>query len=95
MVALPAGPMKALSALYMGAIAKRFDLPQRLTPGSITILRMRRHANTAKAQNELGFVPTNIRDAVAEAFEFYHREGMIPRHAFVAVPGRADEVAAQ
>jgi len=53
------------------------DFPQRLTPGAIRLLRKRRHADTSKARRELGFEPTPIRDAVAEAYAFHHARGAI------------------
>ncbi len=54
------------------------EFPQRFTPGAIRLLRKRRHADTSKARNELGFQPTSIRDAVHEAYEFhYHRRKAI------------------
>ena len=54
------------------------DFPQRLTPGAIRLLQKRRHADTRKAQRELGYRPTSIRAAVHEAYAFhYHRRGAI------------------
>lgn len=76
---LPGPLMAGLTGIYSGTLSKLFpNAPQRLTPGAIRILRMRRHADTTKARTELGYRPTDLRSAVREAFEFLHREGMIP-----------------
>ena len=64
------------------------DFPQRFTPGAIRLLKKRRHADTGKAQRELGYRPTSIRDAVHEAYAFH-----FSRNAIVnpfAKPPRAD-----
>ncbi len=51
--------------------------PQRFTPGAIRLLQQRRHADTSKAKEELGFQPTTIRAAVREAYAFhYHRNAI-------------------
>ncbi len=50
---------------------------QLLTPGAIRRLRLRRHADTSKAQNELGFVPSPIEEAFAEAYAFHYGRGAI------------------
>lgn len=50
------------------------EFPQRFTPGAIRLLKKRRHANLAKAKNELGYRPTSIRDAVQEAYAFHYYE---------------------
>ena len=50
------------------------DFPQRFTPGAIRLLKKCRHANLAKARNELGYRPTSIRDAVREAYAFHYHE---------------------
>jgi hypothetical protein len=39
---------------------------------------MRRHADTSKAQRELGYQPGNVRDAVRDAFVFFARQGKLP-----------------
>lgn len=51
--------------------------PQRFTPGAIRLLKKRRHANIDKAKRELGYQPTNIRDAVQEAYAFHYARGSI------------------
>ncbi|MBX7078344.1 MAG: NAD-dependent epimerase/dehydratase family protein [Nannocystaceae bacterium] len=83
-VRLPAGLLSAVSSVYSGALSRFFpNVPQRLTPGSIRILTMQRHADTTKAKTELGWRPTTIRDAVREAYEFFARQGMIDRGVLV------------
>ena len=57
------------------------DFPQRFTPGAIRLLQKRRHADTGKAQRELGYRPTSIRDAVHEAYEFHYRRNVIANPA--------------
>ncbi len=87
---IPARLMSAVSSVYSGALSRFFpNVPQRLTPGSIKILTMQRHADTSKARTELGWMPTDIRSAVMEAYEFFAQAGMVDRDALVAVPGSA------
>ena len=50
---------------------------QRFTPGAIRLLQLRRHADTTKARQELGYQPTSIADAVAEAYAFHYGRGVI------------------
>jgi nucleoside-diphosphate-sugar epimerase len=75
------------------------DYPQKLTPGAIHILSLMRHADTTKARTELGFVPSRIEDAVAQAYEFFCARGAIerPRKVVVsnpAMPAAVDKDAA-
>jgi len=51
--------------------------PQRFTPGAIRILQKRRHGDSTKARNELGFEPTSVRNAIAEAYAFHYERGDI------------------
>lgn len=53
------------------------EVPQRFTPGAIRLLRQCRHADTRKAQRELGFKPTTIRDAVHDAYAFHYGRNAI------------------
>lgn len=79
---LPPAVMSSITGIYSGTLARFFpNMPQRLTPGSIRVLNMRRHADISKARTELGYEPTDIRTAIREAFEFFAREGMIPAEA--------------
>ena len=51
--------------------------PQRLTPGAIHLLRMHRRADCTKAKQELGYEPTSVKDAVAEAYRWFAAQGEI------------------
>lgn len=76
---VPPSLMAGITGLYAGSLAKVFpNLPQRLTPGAIGVLRMRRRADTSKAQRELGYQPSTVRDAVRDAFVFFARQGKLP-----------------
>jgi nucleoside-diphosphate-sugar epimerase len=83
-------PARRLPAAVMGTFARvaspflsRFfpNVRQRLTPGAIRLLQMRRHANTSKAQLELGYRPTEIESAVEDAYAFFHARGAIQNPA--------------
>lgn len=77
---VPPRLMASITGLYAGSLAKVFPkLPQRLTPGAIGVLRMRRHADTSKAQRELGYQPGSVRDAVRDAFVWFARQGKLPQ----------------
>jgi nucleoside-diphosphate-sugar epimerase len=52
---------------------------QRFTPHAIRRLIFDRRADITKARTELGFEPTNIRDAIREAYEFHAARGAIRR----------------
>lgn len=92
---IPAGLMSAVSSIYSGTLSRFFpNVPQRLTPGSIRILTMQRHADTSKAKDELGWRPTNIADAVRDAYEFFAERGMVERDVLVQVPKSANDDAA-
>ena len=64
------------------------DFPQRFTPGAIRLLLQRRHADTGKAQRELGYRPTSIRDAVHDAYAFHFARNAIGNPS--AKPPRTD-----
>ena len=51
--------------------------PQRFTPGAVRVLQMYRKANTKKAQEELGFRPTSIEDAIRDQYWFFVDLGWI------------------
>jgi nucleoside-diphosphate-sugar epimerase len=61
------------------------EAPRRFTPAAVRILRMQRHANGAKARQELGFQPTSIVKAVQDAYDCFVRRGLIERRG--KVPG--------
>jgi nucleoside-diphosphate-sugar epimerase len=73
------GPVMALFSELVSWYLSRFhaDVPQRLTPGAIRLLRQCRHADISKATQELGYQPTPIRHAVAEAYAFHYGRGTI------------------
>jgi hypothetical protein len=79
-------PTLKLPAPLMGAIAEvlsplltKFapNFPQRLTPGAVRILQLRRHADLTKSKTELGYKPSSVRAACSEAYEFFARRGAI------------------
>jgi nucleoside-diphosphate-sugar epimerase len=81
-------PPIRLSRSAMSAIAQVIDpfvtrwVPperHRLTPAAIHILGLERRADTTKAERELGFRPTSIRDAVQEAYDWFCSRGRIER----------------
>jgi len=85
-----ARPARRVPAALMGAFAgvaspllSRFfpNVRQRLTPGAIRLLQLRRHADTSKARLELGYQPTGIESAVEEAYAFFHARGAIQNPA--------------
>ncbi|RMG98471.1 MAG: NAD-dependent epimerase/dehydratase family protein [Deltaproteobacteria bacterium] len=78
MLKIPSRLMAGVTGVYSGVLSRYFpNVPQRLTPGAIAILRMGRRADTSKAERELGFRPTSIRKAVEDAYEFFTRQGMM------------------
>lgn len=51
--------------------------PRRFTPAAVRLLQMRRQAIHDKAKRELGYQPTELIQAVREAYEDFVRRGMI------------------
>jgi len=51
--------------------------PQRLTPDAVRLLQLERHADCTKAKTELGFRPTSVHEATREAYEDFHRRGLV------------------
>ena len=51
--------------------------PQRFTPGAVRVLQMYRTANTQKAQQELGFRPSSLEEAIREQYWFFVDLGWI------------------
>jgi nucleoside-diphosphate-sugar epimerase len=79
---IPAAVMGAIAGVASPILSQFFpNVRQRLTPGAIRVLQMRRHANTSKAQVELGYRPTGIESAVEEAYAFFHARGAIKNPA--------------
>ncbi len=92
LIEVPIDLVGTVAKVYSGTLAKFFPkASQRLTPGSIAVLKARRRVDISKAQRELGYEPTSMREAIAEAYEFFCREGMINRNANVHI--RAPEAA--
>jgi hydroxymethylglutaryl-CoA reductase/dihydroflavonol-4-reductase len=80
LIELPREPVRMVAALYSGTLARFFPkASQRLTPGSIAVLEMRRHVDFGKSVRELGYRPTSMREGIVETYEFFAREGMIHR----------------
>ena len=91
LIELPLDLVGKIAAVYSGTLARFFPTAsQRLTPGSVAVLKMRRHVDISKAQRELGYQPTNMREAVIDAVEFFAREGMISRRPVVTGADFAD-----
>jgi nucleoside-diphosphate-sugar epimerase len=79
-------PRLRLPPLLMAALAEVADktwyrvfpnLPRRFTPGAVRLLQMRRRADHDKAKQELGYQPTQLSQAVQEAYEDFVRRGLI------------------
>jgi nucleoside-diphosphate-sugar epimerase len=79
-------PRLKLPASVMGAVAEVLSplltrlapsFPQRLTPGAIRILQLRRHADLTKAKTQLGYKPSTVQQACEEAYDFFARRGAI------------------
>lgn len=87
LIEVPINLVGAVASIYSGTLARFFPTAsQRLTPGSIAVLKARRHVDTSKARGELGYRPTSMREAMGDAHEFFLREGMIRRDVRVSVP---------
>ncbi len=74
------GPVMAGVAEVATVVFDRFmpNVPRRFTPAAVRILSKRRHADTSKAQRELGYRPTSIRAAIHEAYADFARRGLVP-----------------
>ncbi len=79
-------PRLRLSPTLMAALAEVADKtwyrafpnrPRRFTPGAVRLLQMRRRADHNKAKQELGYQPTQLSQAVWEAYEDFVRRGLI------------------
>jgi nucleoside-diphosphate-sugar epimerase len=79
---LPAGamlPLAEVASFVLSRVAPSMD--QRFTPGAIRRVRQPRRADCSKATAELGFRPTGIREALAEAHAFHCARGAIRQRA--------------
>ncbi|MCA9668302.1 MAG: NAD-dependent epimerase/dehydratase family protein [Myxococcales bacterium] len=85
---LPAPLLQPIAEITNFLLANFFpNAPQgRLTPAAIRILTLQRRADLTKAKTELGYEPTDIRSAVAEAYDDFARRGLVPRRPQVQVP---------
>jgi nucleoside-diphosphate-sugar epimerase len=69
-----AGMAEAGDFFYRNFLPGRRQL---LTPAAVRLLRMGRRADTGKAQHELGYRPSSIREAVREAYDWFVASGVI------------------
>jgi nucleoside-diphosphate-sugar epimerase len=79
-------PRMRLPPMLMAAMAEVADKtwyrafpnrPRRFTPGAVRLLQMRRRAAHEKAKQELDYQPTQLSQAVREAYEDFVRRGLI------------------
>lgn len=76
---LPTSVMAGIAGVSSPVMNTFFpDKPQRFTPAAVRLLSSRRRADTSKAQRELGYRPTTIRQAVHEAYADFARRGLVP-----------------
>ncbi|MGM0576142.1 MAG: NAD-dependent epimerase/dehydratase family protein [Myxococcota bacterium] len=91
---LPARVMGAFSEVASFVLSRAMPrFPQRLTPGAIRLLQLRRHADISKAREELGYEPTSIPDAVREQYAFFWERGAVtnPKARPPILPPRSDD----
>ncbi len=75
---LPARLMLGLSEVASYYLSRCHpSVNQRFTPGAIRLLELCRHADITKAREELGYQPTSVAGAVAEAYAFHYDRGAI------------------
>jgi nucleoside-diphosphate-sugar epimerase len=75
---LPAPVMYGIARASSTLLTRFFPtVRQRLTPGAIRILVQHRHADTSKAQEELGFEPTPVVEGIRDAYEWFASQGHI------------------
>jgi nucleoside-diphosphate-sugar epimerase len=80
-------PISHVSTFLMTRL--RPNDPQRFTPGALRILAQHRKADTTKARTELGYRPTSIEEAVADAYHFFGRRGLIAGYQAPVEPASA------
>jgi nucleoside-diphosphate-sugar epimerase len=97
-IRLPPAVMAGIAHVSSFVLTNFFpSVPQRFTPAAVRLLQMRRRADTLRAQNELGYQPTSIEEALREAYEHFVERGLIheprvpvrPRGAASAGPSAA------
>ena len=77
-ICLPIGVMKPLA--HATTWFKHTFMPgasHRFTPMAVYIVETRRHADTKRAQDELGFEPGDMGQAIEEAYDFFVGQGAI------------------
>ncbi len=80
LIEVPIDLVGTVAQVWSGTLARFFPTAsQRLTPGSIAVLKACRRVDISKSRRELGYRPTSMREAMQDAYEFYVREGMIRR----------------
>jgi nucleoside-diphosphate-sugar epimerase len=79
-------PKFRLPPLLMAVLAELADktwyrvfpnLPRRFTPAAVRLLRMQRRADHGKAKRELGYEPTDLLQAVKDAYGHFVQRGVI------------------
>ena len=79
-------PKYRLPPLLMAGLAEIADktwyrlfpnLPRRFTPAAVRLLRMQRRADHGKAKRELGYQPTELKQAVQDAYSHFVQRGII------------------
>lgn len=63
--------------------------PLRFTPDAVRLLQMQRKADIGKARSELGYEPSPIEDAVAQAHAWFVQHGTVQPPAPVSSPARS------
>ncbi len=87
---LPPALMASIASVWDPVARRIFPrLPERLTPAAVRFLRMQRRADCTKAKRELGYHPTSIARAVAEAYECFRRRGLITGSPRSRPPGQS------
>jgi nucleoside-diphosphate-sugar epimerase len=75
-IRLPASAMRGFAeiSLRLGALLAPQSEPL-LTPAALRLLRLSRHADTRKAREELGFLPTSMEQAIEDAWRDFVARG--------------------
>ncbi|GAU69129.1 NAD-dependent epimerase/dehydratase family protein [Streptomyces sp. NBRC 110611] len=89
---VPAGAMAALARLAEGPRAVLApDREARFTPAAVRFLRSERRADCSLSREVLGYRPTNIADAVEQAYRSFVDRGLVQRRRHSApAAGRSD-----
>jgi nucleoside-diphosphate-sugar epimerase len=77
-VRMPVAVMATIAAVADKTWFRLFpNKPRRFTPAAVRLLDMRRRADHSKAKEELGFLPTSLKDSIQEAYEDFVRRGIL------------------